>query len=185
MTLTPLQLYRIKRTPTHHTSMSATHIPSVHNYNISHHNNTPMIHVFPSFPMHSFLHVSHYMSFSFHLAYMAHQYSPCDFSLSWSDVVPNPGFSKKCPYWMVLMVVYMETAEGLLKPLFILPAAVMPFTPFILIFSWRHHPLCSCWFIPFSQPTSTPFPLFIIPTLVISLCPLSFLLSYWIREWFL
>ena len=44
-------------------------------------------------------------------------------------------FSKKCPYWMVLMPVYVETAEGLVKPPVILPAAVMPLPPFILIFS--------------------------------------------------
>ena len=30
-------------------------------------------------------------------------------------------FSKKRPYWMVLMPVYVETAEGLVKPLVILP----------------------------------------------------------------
>ena len=36
---------------------------------------------------------------------------------------------------MVLMLVYVETAEGLVKPLVILPAAVMPLTSFILIFS--------------------------------------------------
>ena len=35
-------------------------------------------------------------------------------------------FSKKCSYWMVLMPVYVEIAEGLVKPLVILPAAVMP-----------------------------------------------------------
>ena len=45
---------------------------------------------------------------------------------------------------MVLMPVYMETAEGLVKPLVILPAAVMPLTIFIIIFSQRHRPLCSC-----------------------------------------
>ena len=43
-------------------------------------------------------------------------------------------FSKKCPYWMVLMPVYVETAEGSVKPLVILPAAIMPLSSFILIF---------------------------------------------------
>ena len=62
-------------------------------------------------------------------------------------------FSKKHPYWMVLMLVYVEMAEGLVKPLVILPAAVMPLFSFILIFSWQCCPLCSSWFIPFSQPT--------------------------------
>ena len=41
-------------------------------------------------------------------------------------------FSKKCPYWMVLMPVYVEMAEGLVKPLVILPAAVMPLPPLSL-----------------------------------------------------
>ena len=35
-----------------------THIPSVHNHDISHHNNAPMIHASFLFPMHSFLYVS-------------------------------------------------------------------------------------------------------------------------------
>ena len=52
-------------------------------------------------------------------------------------------FSKKCPYWMVLMLVYMETAEGLVKPLVILPAAIMPLTSFSLILPRYHCPLCS------------------------------------------
>ena len=65
-------------------------------------------------------------------------------------------FSKKHPYWMVLMLVYVETAEGLVKPLVILPATVMPLTAFIIIFSRRHHSLCSCWFTPFSWPTTPP-----------------------------
>ena len=43
-------------------------------------------------------------------------------------------FSKKRLYWMVLMPVYMETAEGLVKPLVILPAAVMPLS-FLSLFS--------------------------------------------------
>ena len=77
-------------------------------------------------------------------------------------------FSKKCPYWMVLMPVYVETAEGLIKPLVILPAAIMPLTSFILIFSQCHHPLCSSWFILFSQPTSPHFTLQIIPTFFVA-----------------
>ena len=36
---------------------------------------------------------------------------------------------------MVLMPVYVETAEGLVKPLVILPATIMPLTSFIIIFS--------------------------------------------------
>ena len=34
-------------------------IPSVHDYDMSHHSNAPMIHASFLFPMHSFLHVSH------------------------------------------------------------------------------------------------------------------------------
>ena len=42
-----------------HTSTSATHIPSIHDYNTSRHDNTLMIHAFLLFPMHSIPHVSH------------------------------------------------------------------------------------------------------------------------------
>ena len=87
-------------------------------------------------------------------------------------------FSKKCPYWMVLMPVYVETAEGLVKPLVILPATVMPLTSFILIFSWCHCPLCSSWFIPFSQPTLSLSCLTNPPTLLVAFIPLLFPLSY-------
>ena len=52
-------LYRIKRVPPCHTSTSVTHILSIHDHNVSHHNNTSMIHASPSLPMHSFFHVSH------------------------------------------------------------------------------------------------------------------------------
>ena len=48
---------RDRATATH--SHQQTHIPSVHDYNISCHNNAPMIHVFLLSPMYSFLHVSH------------------------------------------------------------------------------------------------------------------------------
>ena len=41
------------------------------------------------------------------------------------------------------MPVYVETAEGLVKPLVILPATVMPLPPFILIFPRQHRPPCS------------------------------------------
>ena len=82
-------------------------------------------------------------------------------------------FSKKRPYWMVLMPVYVETAEGLVKPLVILPAANMPLSSFILVFSRRHRPLCSRWFTPFPWPTFTPLPLQIIPTL-----PIAFVIPY-------
>ena len=61
-------------------------------------------------------------------------------------------FSKKHSYWMVLMPVYVETAEGLVKPLVILPTTVMPLSFFIPIFSRRHCPLCSNWFIHSHDP---------------------------------
>ena len=85
--------------------------------------------------------------------------SPIQPSWLWSILIGRSTrlvFSKKRPYWMVLMPVYVETAEGLVKPLVILPAAVMPLSSFIPIFSRRHRPLCSCWFTPFSQPTTPP-----------------------------
>ena len=46
---------------------SATHIPSIHNHDISRHNNAPMIHASFLFPMYSFLHVSHLYVFPFSL----------------------------------------------------------------------------------------------------------------------
>ena len=94
-------------------------------------------------------------------------------------------FSKKRPYRMVLMPVYMETAEGLVKPLVILPAAIMPLTSFILIFSWHYHPLCSSWFIPFSWPTLPPLVSQTFPTLFIAFVLSLFPLSCWIRKHFL
>ena len=46
------------RTTTTHPRQQ-THIPSVHNHDVSCHNNAPMIHAPLPFPMHSFLHVSY------------------------------------------------------------------------------------------------------------------------------
>ena len=125
-----------------------------------------MIHALLLFPMHSFLHVSHLYVFS---------------SLLWLTWLADPAlvtlvYPNQMQYtprvlqdWMVLMPVYVETAEGLVKPLVILPAAIMPLTTFIIIFSRHHHPLCSCSFTPFSRPTipllhltnhsHTPYPL--------------------------
>ena len=76
---------------------------------------------------------------------------------------------------MVLMPVYVDTAEGFLKPLVILPAAIMPFPSFIVIFSQRHHPfvladsfishdpLCSV--IPYQYFPRPLSPLFVIVSL--------------------
>ena len=83
-------------------------------------------------------------------------------------------FSKKCPYWMVLMLVYVEMAEGLVKPLVILPAAVMPLPSFILIFSQCHHPLCSHQFICSHNPLYPHLTLQTNPTLFIAFFPLLF-----------
>ena len=83
-------------------------------------------------------------------------------------------FSKECPYWMVLMLVYVETAEGLVKPLVILPAAVMPLTSFINIFSRCHRPLCSRWFIHSHNPLYPHLTLQTNPTLFIPFIPLLF-----------
>ena len=139
---------------TAHVHVSKTHILSVHDHDVSHHNNAPMIHVFFFFP---YIHF-----FMFHISMS----SLLLFSLHGSLIQPlwlqsilircstHLMFSKKHPYWMVLMPVYVETAEGLVKPLVILPAAVMPLTSFILVFSRHHCPLYSCWFTPFSQPTT-------------------------------
>ena len=75
---------------------------------------------------------------------------------------------------MVLMPVYVETAEGLVKPLVILPAAIMPLF-FLSLFS--HDVIAPPLFLLihlFSQPTSPRFTLKITPTLVIAFVPLSF-----------
>ena len=53
------QLYRIKRTRSPHTFMSATHIPSVHDNNTSCHNHTSYDTCPLLFPMHSFFHFSY------------------------------------------------------------------------------------------------------------------------------
>ena len=50
MTLTAVNFIGSRESDDRHTSMTATHIPSVHDHDISHHNNAPMIHVFPPFP---------------------------------------------------------------------------------------------------------------------------------------
>ena len=74
-----------------HTSMTATHIPSVHDYNTSRHNNAPMIHAFFLFPCIQFFTFHICMSFpsSLWLTWLADpalvtlvypnwmQYTPC------------------------------------------------------------------------------------------------------------
>ena len=80
---------------------------------------------------------------------------------------------------MVLMPVYVETAEGLVKPLVILPAAVMPLTLFLSLFS--HNVV-----VPFvladsllsHNPLHPRLTLRITPTLLIAFVPLSTLSSY-------
>ena len=111
-----------------------------------------MIHALLFLPMHSVfmfhIHMSSFLLFSLHG-------SPIQPLWLWSILIgcsTRLVFSKKRPYWMVLMPVYVETAEGLVKPLVILPAAIMPLPPFILIFSRHHCPLCSRWFIHSHDP---------------------------------
>ena len=86
---------------------------------------------------------------------------------------------------MVLMPVYVETAEGLVKPLVILPAAVMPLPPFVLIFSRRHHPLVLTNSFILTTHFIPVITLQIPPTLFITFIPLLFPLSYYIQEHFL
>ena len=119
----------------------------------------PLWYMPSSFPMHSFLYVSHLYVF---LLLLSLHGSPIQPLWLWSILIGcsmHLVFSKKCPYQMVLMLVYMEMAEGLVKPLVILPAAVMPFTSFILIFTQYHHPLCFCWFILSHDPLHLCFTL--------------------------
>ena len=115
-----------------------------------------MIHAFLLLPMHSFLHVSHSYASLFFFSLHGSLIQPLWLRSILIGCSTHLVFSKKCPYWMVLMPVYVETAEGLVKPLVILPAAIMPLTAFIIIFSQRHCPLCSCRFTPFSRPTVPP-----------------------------
>ena len=154
-------IYRIKkigRSPCLHDSRPTSPLFMITtHHDTSCYNNAPMIHAFLLFPcIHSFMfHIC--MSFS---PFFGLHGSPIQPLWLWSILIGCSTclvFSKKRPYWMVLMPVYMEMAEGLVKPLVILPATVMPLPPFILIFSRHHHPLCSSWFIPFSQPTSSLF----------------------------
>ena len=141
-------------------------MPSAHDHDTSHHNNTPMIHVLLIFPMHSIsmFHICMSSLFLFSL----HGLSIQPLWL-WSILIRCSTclvFSKKHPYWMVLMLVYVETAEGLVKPLVILPAAIMPLPPFILIFSRRYCPFVladssvpTTHFTPFylTNPSHTPY----------------------------
>ena len=143
-TPTPFSFIGSRGSDDRHTTTSATHIPSVHDHDISRHNNTPMIHAFLPFPMHSFLHVSHLYAFPFFFGLHGSPIQPLWLRSILIGCSTCLMFSKKRPYGMVLMPVYVEMAEGLVKPLVILPAAVMPLSSFILIFSQRHHPLCSC-----------------------------------------
>ena len=156
-----------------------THIPSVHNHNISHHNNAPMIHA--SFFSHAF-NSSCFTFVCLSLLLPGLHGSLIQPLWLWSILIgcsTHLLFSKKCPYWMVLMPVYVETAEGLVKPLVILPAAIMPLSSFILVFSWHHHPLCSCWFILFSQPTMSLFHLINLSHALFFYCSSSY---YYVRE---
>ena len=163
------QLYRIKRIRPCHTSTSAAHILSVHNYDTSCHNHTPYDTCFSSFPMHSSPYVSHL--YVFHLLFSLHGslIQPLWLQSILIGCSMHLTFSKKHPYWMVLMLVYMEMAEGLVKPLVILPATVIPFTSFILIFPQYHCPLCSCWFIHSHNSPYLQFTLQITPMLLITL----------------
>ena len=132
--------------------MSANPHNPVRDHDTSRHNHAPTIHASPLFPcIHFFM---FHLCMSFFLLFGLHGSS---IQPSWLRSIligcsTRLVFSKKRPYWMVLMPMYVETAEGLVKPLVILPAAVMPLPSFILIFSWRHRPLCPGWFIRSHDP---------------------------------
>ena len=136
------QLYRIKRIMPCYTSTSPTpqslcswsqHItPQLYPYDIC----------VPFLPMHSF--PSCFTFLCFFLPFSSYSL-PIQPLWPWSILIGHSTylmFSKKQPYWMVLMPVYIGMAEGLLKPLVILPATIMSFAPFIIIFSSHHHLLC-------------------------------------------
>ena len=145
----------------------------------------PMIHAPPSFPMHLFFHISHLYVFLLLFSLHGLLIQP-----SWLQSIligcsTHLTFSRKCPYWMVLMPVYMEMAEGLVKPLVILPATVMPFPSFIFIFSQCHHPfVLTDSFSPTTHFASIlSYESFLCPLSPLSL--IAFPLSYPIREQFL
>ena len=120
-----------------------THTIPIHDHDTSRHNNAPMIHAFLLFPcIHFFM---FHICMSFLLLFGLHglPIQPLRLRSILIGCSTRLVFSKKHPYWMVLMPVYVEMAEGLVKPLVILPAAIMPLSSFILIFSRRHCPLCS------------------------------------------
>ena len=133
-----------------HTSMSANPHNPVHDHNTSRHNNAPMIHAFLLFPMHSFLRVSHSYALLFFFGLHSSPIQPLWLRSILIRCSTRLVFSRKRPYWMVLMPVYVETAESLVKPLVILPAAVMPLSslslfshdvivPFVLADSFISH----------------------------------------------
>ena len=138
-----LWIYRIKRIRHTTRPCQQTHIPPVHNYNISRHNNAPIIHASFLFPMHSFLHVSHLYIFSFSLR------------LTW---LADPALvTLVYPNWMQYTPRVLQEASLLdgvdagvhgngrrfSKTSSYPPCHRYAFTSFILIFSRRHRPLCS------------------------------------------
>ena len=174
MTLTAFSFIGLESRTTVTHPQQQTHIPSIHDHDISHHNNIPMIHAFFFSPcIHSFM-FHHCMSFLFLFGLHGLPIQPLWLRSILIGCSTCFVFSKKHPYWMVLMLVYVEMAEGLVKPLVILPATVMPLSSFILIFSWRHCPLCSSWFTPFSWPT---YPILSCKSFPHSLSPLFFIVS--------
>ena len=155
-----------------------THIIPVHDHDISRHHNAPMIHALLLFPCIQFF-VFHICMSSL-LLFGLHG-SPIQPLWLWSILIrcsTRLVFPKKHPYWMVLMPVYVEMAEGLVKPLVILPAADMPLPSFILIFSRRHRSLCSHWFICSHDPLHPRFTSQIFLTFPIPFVPLSLSSSY-------
>ena len=86
---------------------------------------------------------------------------------------------------MVLMPVYVETAEGLVKPLVILPAAVMPFVSLIFKFLMTSSSLLSLLIHSFTRPTLPLIHLTNHSHTPYCLCSLLFPLSYLIQEHFL
>ena len=83
------------------------------------------------------------------------------------------------------MPVYVETAEGLVKPLVTLPATIMLLPPFILIFPRHHHPfVLADSFV----PTTHFIPILPYKSIPRSLSPLfldCFLPPYYVGEYFL
>ena len=162
-----------------------THIPSVHDYDTSRHNNAPMIHASFFFPCIQFFMFHICMSFSLFL---------------WFTWLTNPALATSVyPNWMQYTPCVLQEASLLdgvdasvcgngrrfSKTSSYPPChhyALIPLYPHFLTMSSSP---CSHWFIRSHDPLHPRFTLQIPPTLFIAFVPLLSPPSYFIQEHFL